>query len=186
MAKTMISGHNEMLRTDRLNKSKMGFGGMKHTQKASAHVMSQLKKSKMSERGGVSRQDLGHSENDLANITGAGGEVKEVQVKTANKSIRIMRQEAAAKKDPTQAVQDLNDSDDMKIDNILIDIVSHNIDTKMSKGDPEYKIFKENYHRILPYFTERLKNIPDDLLHEIFSELNDRLDEFVAILNKNL
>ena len=97
-----------------------------------------------------------------------------------------MRQEAAAKRDPTQAVNDLDDSDDMKLDSILIDIVSHNIDSKMSKGDPEYKIFKENYHRVLPYFTERLKNIPDDLLHEIFSELNERLDELVAILNKNL
>lgn len=182
----MITGHNEMLRTDRLTKSKMGFGGMKHSQMASAHAMSQLKrKDKRSERDGASRQNLEQSENELINMTG-GGEVKEVQVKTANKSIRIMRQEAAAKKDPTQAVQDLDDSDDMKLDSILIDIVSHNIDTKMSKGDPEYKIFKENYHRILPYFTERLKNIPDDLLHEIFSELNDRLEEFVAILNKNL
>ena len=97
-----------------------------------------------------------------------------------------MRQEAAAKNDPTQAVQDLDDSDDMKLDSVLIDIVSQNIDVKMSKGDPEYKIFKENYHRILPYFTERLKHIPDDLLHDIFSELNDRVEELVAILNKNL
>jgi hypothetical protein len=97
-----------------------------------------------------------------------------------------MRQEAAAKRDPTQPVQDLDDSDDMKLDSILIDIVCQNIDTKMSKGDPEYKIFKENYHRILPYFTERLKHIPDDLLHEIFSELDDRLEEIVSILNKNL
>lgn len=97
-----------------------------------------------------------------------------------------MRQEAAVKRDPTQPVQDLDDSDDMKLDSILIDIVCQNIDTKMSKGDPEYKIFKENYHRILPYFTERLKHIPDDLLHEIFSELDDRLEEIVSILNKNL
>lgn len=97
-----------------------------------------------------------------------------------------MRQEAAAKRDPTQAFQDLDDSDDMKLDSILIDIVTQNIDVKMSKGDPEYKIFKENYHRILPYFTERMNNIPDDLVHEIFSELDDRIEEFVAILNKNL
>jgi hypothetical protein len=97
-----------------------------------------------------------------------------------------MRQEAAAKRDPTHAIQDLDDSDDMKLDSVLIDIVSHNIDSRMSKGDPEYKIFKENYHRILPYFTERLKHIPDDLLHEIFSELNERVEELVVILNKNL
>jgi hypothetical protein len=109
-----------------------------------------------------------------------------VQVKTANKSIRQMRQEAAAKRDPTQAFQDLDDSDDMKLDSVLVDIVSHNIDSRMSKGDPEYKIFKENYHRILPYFTERLKHIPDDLLHEIFCELNERVEELVVILNKNL
>lgn len=97
-----------------------------------------------------------------------------------------MRQEAAAKRDPTQAMQDLDDTDDMKLDSVLVDIVSQNIDTKMSKGDPEYKIFKENYHRIIPYFIERLKHMPDDLLHDIFSELNDRLEELVAILNKNL
>jgi len=97
-----------------------------------------------------------------------------------------MRQEAAAKRDPTQLVQDLDDSDDMKLESILVDIICQNIDSKMSKGDPEYKVFKENYHRILPYFTERLKHIPDDLLHEIFSEFSDRLEEFISILTKNL
>jgi len=39
----MITGHNEMLRTDRLAKSKRGFGMIKHGQMASAHAMSQLK-----------------------------------------------------------------------------------------------------------------------------------------------
>lgn len=97
-----------------------------------------------------------------------------------------MRQEAAAKRDPSQALQDLDDTDDMKLDSILVDIISQNIEGKMSKGDPEYKIFKENYHRIIPYFIERLKHIPDDLLHDIFSELNNRLEELIAILNKNL
>ena len=114
------------------------------------------------------------------------GDIKEIQVKTGNKTIRIKRQEGAAKRDPTQAFQDLDDTDDMKLESLLVDIITQNISTKMSKGDPEYKIFNENYHRMVPYFLERLSNIPDDLLHDIFSEINDRLEEFVAILNKNL
>ncbi len=44
----------------------------------------------------------------------ATGKVKEVQVKTANKQVRIMRQEIAAKKDPSgMPPAELDDSDDM-------------------------------------------------------------------------
>lgn len=47
MAKTMITDHNEMLRTDRLDPNritKKGFASIKHTQMASAHTLSQMKK----------------------------------------------------------------------------------------------------------------------------------------------
>ena len=52
MAKTMITTHNDMLRTERLDpnrftKSKQGFASIKQTQMASAQALSQLKKSKM-------------------------------------------------------------------------------------------------------------------------------------------
>lgn len=52
VAKTMITTHNEMLRTERLDpnrftKSKQGFASLKQTQMGSAQALSQLKKSKM-------------------------------------------------------------------------------------------------------------------------------------------
>lgn len=52
VAKTMITTHNEMLRTERLDpnrftKSKHGFASLKQTQMGSAQALSQLKKSKM-------------------------------------------------------------------------------------------------------------------------------------------
>jgi len=50
-AKTIITSHNDMLRTDRMNpgrytKTKLGFGAVKHTEIASAQVMSQMRKNK--------------------------------------------------------------------------------------------------------------------------------------------
>lgn len=117
----------------------------------------------------------------------ASGDVKEVQVKTANKAVRIMRQEAAAKRDPT-GVQggDLDDSDDMKLESVLSDIISQTLADKMAKGDPEFKVFKENYDRVLEYYVERYDHIPDENHHEIFCEINDRIEEFISILSKQL
>jgi len=52
MAKTMITDHNEMLRTDRLDpnrftKTKGGFGAFGHNQTGNAYTLSQMRKSKM-------------------------------------------------------------------------------------------------------------------------------------------
>lgn len=49
MAKTMITDHNEMLRTERLDpnrftKTRKGFAAAKHLQTGSAHALSQMKK----------------------------------------------------------------------------------------------------------------------------------------------
>lgn len=44
----------------------------------------------------------------------------------------------------------------------------------MSKGDPEYKTFKENYDRVTSYFCERFSHLPDDLVMDIFAEMGDR------------
>ncbi len=49
-------------------------------------------------------------------------------------------------------VADLDDDDDTKLESVLIDIVSTNLADKMPKGDPEFKIFKENYDRVLEYY----------------------------------
>lgn len=62
-----------------------------------------------------------------------------------------MWQEANNKWDPVGGV-DLDDDDDTKLETVLIDIVSTNLADKMPKGDPEFKIFKENYDRVLEYY----------------------------------
>lgn len=56
----------------------------------------------------------------------------------------------------------------------------------MPKNDPEYKNFKENYDRILMYFQERFKFISDELVLEIFEDLNNRLEEIVNVLSRNM
>lgn len=44
----------------------------------------------------------------------------------------------------------------------------------MSKSDPEYKTFKENYDKVVSYFTDRFKFISDELVYDIFQEINER------------
>ena len=38
----------------------------------------------------------------------------------------------------------------------------------MAKSDPEYKNFRENYDRVVSYFMDRFKQIPDEIVHDIF------------------
>jgi hypothetical protein len=45
-------------------------------------------------------------------------------------------------------IQD-EDSDELTLENVLIDIVGQNLANKMSKNDPEYKNFKENYDKVV-------------------------------------
>jgi hypothetical protein len=82
-----------------------------------------------------------------------GNDVKEVQVKTANKAVRIMRQTAAAaasKREPGNL--DMDDDDETKLEIVLFEIISSNMTDKMPKGDPEFKIFKENHDWLLEYY----------------------------------
>ena len=101
-----------------------------------------------------------------------------------------MKQEATsrrmAQEGTKQVAQDLDDSDEVKLDPVLIDIVSTCIASKMSKSDPEYKIFKENYDKVLQYFQNRFKYIPEEVIYEIFSEFSDRVDEVATIVQKNI
>jgi len=62
-AKTVITTHNELLRSERMNpdrytKTKRGFAAVKHTELASAKVLSQSKKGygKPSFKGDISNQ----------------------------------------------------------------------------------------------------------------------------------
>ena len=56
----------------------------------------------------------------------------------------------------------------------------------MSKSDPEYKNFKENYDKIIQYFIDRFNFIADDLIFDIFQEMNDRQEEIVNVLSRNM
>lgn len=74
----------------------------------------------------------------------------------------------------------------MTLDNILVDIVGQNLANKMSKSDPEYKNFKENYDRVVDYFQERFKFINDELIYDVFNDINERQDEVVNVLSRNM
>lgn len=86
-----------------------------------------------------------------------------------------MKQEANQKLNTQKGIpggiQD-EDSDELTLENVLVNIVGQTLVDKMSKSDPEYKILKENYDKILTYFNDRFKNITDDLIMNVFEEIN--------------
>jgi hypothetical protein len=79
------------------------------------------------------------------------------------------------------------DSDEMVLENILIDVVGQVLANKMEKKDPEFKNFKESgYERVVEYYTERLPHIADNVVYEVFQEVSDRQPEFVNVLQRNM
>jgi len=65
-------------------------------------------------------------------------DVKQVTVKTANKTIRVMRQEASLKREQRNnpnAVAPINDddSDELALENMLTDIIGRVISLKLNK-----------------------------------------------------
>jgi hypothetical protein len=111
------------------------------------------------------------------------GDIKPVTVKTVNKQIRQMRQEANHKRDNRQAQVD-EDSDEQALEQILTDVISRNLSNKLNKMDPEYKVFKEHPERGVGYFTERFQYIPDEIVVDIFLALQDQVNDIVLVLSK--
>jgi uncharacterized protein CbrC (UPF0167 family) len=74
----------------------------------------------------------------------------------------------------------------MLLDSVLTDIVGQVLANKMSKSDPEYKNFKEAYDRVTSYFQDRFQHISDELVYDVFQEMNDRQSEFVNVLQRNM
>ena len=68
---------------------------------------------------------------------------------------------------------------------VLTEIISRTITQKLSKTDPEFKVFKEHTDRGVGYFHERFQYIPDELIVDIFLALQeskkyvDEIKEFV-------
>ena len=56
----------------------------------------------------------------------------------------------------------------------------------MGKNDPEYKNFKESFDQVTTYFIERYTYIQDELVHDIFTELNARAEDIVGVVSKNM
>ena len=90
-----------------------------------------------------------------------------------------------ADKRGTGGFQD-EDSDEMALENVFIDVIGQVLANKMSKSDPEYKNFKEAYDRLIPYFQDRFQYIADELIFDVFQEMNDRQPEFINVLSRNM
>ena len=181
-AQALITQHNEMLRSDRMNPDRYTKTNFRkqHQEQASAKALSQVKKAKL-------EKSSRYMNEEEVNEQLATGDVKEVQVKTANKRVRQMRQKAAESRDPMSwPPPELDDSDEWRVEVTLEDVISTKLADKMPKGDPEFKVFKENYERVVEYYLERYQHIPDDLHHLIFSEIHDRIPEIMTILTKTL
>lgn len=106
------------------------------------------------------------------------GDVKQVQVKTANKQIRGLRGKGN--------MADNEDNDEITFDYVLADIIGSTLANKMGKNDPEYKNFKESFDHVNVYFIERFNFISDELIHDIFTEINDRAKDIVSVVSKNM
>jgi hypothetical protein len=80
------------------------------------------------------------------------GEIKSVTVKTNNKTIRTMRQEANMKQRGASNTAQDEDSDEVAFLSVLTDIIDGQLSMKLNKTDPEYKVFKEHSERGVGYF----------------------------------
>jgi hypothetical protein len=180
VAKTVITSHNDTLRNERLTQperfKRTGFASIKGTQVASAKVLSQSRKTL---KQGTQRTTDGTT---FMEQQPPIGDVKQVNVKTANKSIRGMR---ADKHKSPGGYQD-EDSDELLLDNVLTDIIGQVLANKMNKSDAEYKNFKESYDQVVSYFQERLEHLPEELVADVFQEMNDRQPEFVNVLTRSM
>lgn len=68
----------------------------------------------------------------------------------------------------------------------MSDIIGSTLANKMGKNDPEYKQFKESFDHVNTYFIDRFNYISDELIHDIFTEINDRAKEIVTVVTKNM
>jgi hypothetical protein len=110
--------------------------------------------------------------------------VKQVQVKTANKQIRSLRQ---SKKDGRGygGLKD-EDNDEITFEIVLSDIIASTLANNMGKNDPEYKNFKESFDQVINFFRDRFDFIADELILDVFSEISNRADEIQQVILKNM
>lgn len=181
MAKTIITQHNDVLRTDRMvNPDRFTFTRTRLNDQDSYMPMRRRQAYEPSQTGG------GRSEADIKIQTSAGNtaDIKQVQVKTANKQIRGLRK---GNKDTKGgfANQD-DDNDEITFDNVLSEIIRYTLVNKMGKNDPEYKNLKESIDHVTTYFIDRFNYISDELIHDVFTEILERSSDIVGVVSKNM
>jgi len=176
MAKTIIMSHNDTLRTDRMtNPDRFQFT------RTNMVIDEESQRTRM--RGFGSTQG-GQSEAEIAIQQQSANDVKQVQVKTANKQIRGLRQ---GKKDAKGGFSpNDDDNDEITFEYVLADIIGSTLANKMGKNDPEYKQFKESFDSVNQYFIDRFSFISDELIHDVFTELSARSKEIVTVVSKNM
>ena len=79
-----------------------------------------------------------------------------------------------------------DDNDEITFDVILSDIIGSTLANRMGKNDPEYKNFKESFDQVTNYFTERFSFISDELIYDVFTEINSRAKDIVAVISKKM
>ena len=179
MAKTIITAHNELLRNDRMgNPERFTFQRSYEPIEEPQPARTAFRK-----RIGASQSNAGRSEMDIQTSVNPS-EIKQVQVKTANKQIRGLRQGKKDGKGGFGATDD--DNDEITFDYVLSDIVGSTLANKMGKNDPEYKNFKESFDQVTTYFIDRYSYISDELIHDVFSEVIARAAEIVGVVSKNM
>ena len=176
MAKAIITTHNEALRQDRFDRPE------RYTFIRAPHFDEIEEKLMASKQSLMKKSRVGTSEEDLRNLNPA--EIKQVQVKTANKSIRSLRQGKGAAKG-VGGVHD-EDNDEISFEIVLSDILATTLANKMGKNDPEYKNFKESYDNVTKYFNERFTYIADELILDVFTEISDKSKDIMTVITKNM
>lgn len=99
-------------------------------------------------------------------------------MKTANKAIRGLRQGKGAGGE--------EDNDEASFDHVLADIIGSTLANKMGKNDPEYKNFKEAFDHVKEYFVDRYTYISDELIHDVFTEIQTRQKDICNVVCKSM
>ena len=66
------------------------------------------------------------------------------------------------------------------------DLIGTTLANKMGKNDPEYKNFKESFDHVIQYFLERYNFISDELIFDIFTEINEKYLDIVNVISRNM
>lgn len=79
-----------------------------------------------------------------------------------------------------------DDNDEITFEYVLSDLIGSTLANKMGKNDPEYKNFKESFDHVIQYFLDRYNYISDELIFDIFTEINEKSADIVNVISRNM